>query len=355
MARYNQRSVIQAISAPQTVGVVMSADTGTGFTKYPSDATPAILPTRALVADNAVGDGKAYPKQSKPYYFSPINIPYSMALNSTMGQILLRMWLGGALTNASAVNVTISQAIAQKAPGAVPMVANVIDSLGGASNLFADCFVQTISISQAGSGEPKITAQLMNSGHFTPVSGTSIVLANVVDMPAYKRYHGAKTRLTFSDGSTTYNFATVGTLIDVSFDGNQNVQVEELPGDSFQDSTKQCQGAIANNFFIDVQTASIKAKVYMDASFAIFAQWLANVVLTNIVLTFYTCEFIGTGSVQFSEYEITMAKGEFNLQGDSQNNFSAYSFTINGIIGDTTSGNLVSGRVRRDTADIFTV
>lgn len=354
MARYNQRSVIQAISLLNTAqGVINSSDTGTGFQKYGSDPTPSVLPTRALIQDNAVGDGHAYPRQSKPYYFNPINIPYSMALNSDIGQRILRMWLGGALSNAAAASGAIVQTIAQKAPGAVPLFANMIDSLGGASYLFADCFVESINISQSGSQEPKLTAQFMNSGHFMPISSTSIVLANVVDMYAYLKYHGAKTRLTFSDGVTSYNFATAGTLIDVSFDGKQNVVVEQLPGDGFQDSANQCQGAISSSIFIDIQNASINAKVYMDATFALFAKWLSNTLLTSIVLTFTTCEYIGTGSVVFSEYEITIPKGEFNLQGDANANFSAYSFKIDGVIGDTSSGNLVTGRIRRNTSEVL--
>lgn len=354
MARFNQRSVIQAVTKLNTTQGAYSDD-GAEYEKYLSDPTPSILPSRAMVEDNAVGDGHAYPKQGKPYYFSPITIPYGVALNTTMAHRIFRDWLGGAITNAAAVTGTITQSIAQKVPGAIPLLRNYINSLGGAQYLFGDAWVQSMSIQQSGSAEPKISAQIMNNGHFAKIGDTAIDLGDIDEPAAYLKYHGAKSRITFSDGATTYNFATDHTLIDMSFEGNQNVIVDQLPGDSFQDDTKQCQGAISNSFYIDVQSASVTCKVYMDASFAIFAKWLSNTLLTSIVLSYQTCELIGTtGTALYSLYEITIPQGEFNLAGDANQNFSAYTFNIKAVIGDASSGNLVTGRIRRLTAEVLT-
>src|SRR5665647_1176616 len=107
MARYTQRSVIQAVTAANTAaGVFSTADTGIGFLKYPSNPTPSILPIRTMVQDQAVGDGHAYPLQGKPYYFDSVNIAYAMALNTTMAHMLFRDFLGGAPDAPTAITGT---------------------------------------------------------------------------------------------------------------------------------------------------------------------------------------------------------------------------------------------------------
>jgi hypothetical protein len=303
--------------------------------------------------DNAVGDGKAYPKQSKPYYFNPINYPYSMALNSTMGQRVLRMWLGGTIGNtARTLPGTTDQLIQMLSPGQPPMVCNLLRKLGGEGNLFGDCYVQTVEIAQQGAGEPRITAQFNNPGHFIKLANTLIDLADVAPMDSYLKYHGAKTKLTFSDGVDSYDFASEGRLIDVTFSGNQNCVVDQLPGDGFYDPAAECNGAIAKNFFIDLQTAQMTVKVYMDNTFAQFNSWLPNRKLTSVSLVFSSCEIIGL-TTDHSEIEIKFPVAQFNLQGDQQGNFSAYSFTIEAIEGDSVTGSLAEIRLRRVTSALI--
>lgn len=355
MARQNLRNVKQAISIENlAVNEMLDGDEGNQFRIFPSDPIGPVLPSRTPVEDNAVGDGKAYPKQSKPYYFDPANYPYAMALNSTMGQRILRMWLGGTISDVvNALPGTTDQTIQMKEPGTVPMVANIIRSLGGEGFLWGDVWPQTIEISQPeGAGEPRISAQWMNPGRFEQLADTLIDLADLDAMDSYLRYHGAKTSLIFSDGVDTYDFATEGRLLSVIFSGNQNVIVDRLPGDDFLDDEAQCQGAIAKNFFIDLQSAEMRVKVYMDETFAQFASWLPNRKLTSVILKFSSCETIGL-TTHHSEVEIKFPVGEFNITGDTQGNFSAYSFTIKAIEGDPVTDSLVIGRVRRVTGALI--
>lgn len=355
MSRSNLRDVKQGISlAATSVNELLSADDGTGFELFPSDAIGPVLPTRTPVEDNAVGDGRAYPKKSKPYYYNPINLPVSMALNSTIAHRLFRNWLGGTIGNTTNTTPgTIDQVIQMKNPGAAPIVVNMFRDLGGEAFLHGDIFVQSFEVSQSGAGEPRFSASLMNNGLFMELADTSIVTDDADDMATYLKYHGAKTTLTFSDGVDTYDFAADGRLIDVSFSGNQNVQVEQLPGDGFIDANNQCEGAYAKNFFIDVQSAEMRVKVYMDDAFSQFASWKANRTLTSVTLTFRSCEKIGS-TTHYNEFEVKFPKGEFNLQGDTQSNFSAYSFNIKAIEGDPTTQSLVIGRLRRVIADALT-
>jgi len=352
MARFNVRDVIQAISIENTaVNEYLTGDVGATFRQYPGDPIPPVLPTRTPVEDNAVGDGKAYPKQSKPYYFNPLNYPYGMALNSTMGQRVLRNWLGGTVTDTPNVPLGVTdELVAMKSPGEAPLVCNLMRKLGGEQFIFGDCYVQTVEISQQMAGEPRIQAAFNNPGHFKKISDSSVDIVDVDAMDPYLKYHGAKTRLTFSDGVDSYDFAAEGRLIDVSFSGNQNVKVDQLPGDGFYDAANECHGAVAKNFFIDLQSAEMKAKVYMDSAFAQFASWLPNRKLTSVSLVFKSCEKIGI-STGVSEVEIKIPVAEFNLEGDQQDNFSAYSFNIRAIEGDPTTGSLVMARFRRVTLD----
>lgn len=352
--RKNLRDVIQAISIENlAANTLLSSDDGGAFKIFPSDAIGPVLPTRNTVEDNAVGDGKAYPKQSKPYYFNPVNYPYSMALNSTMAQRIFRMWLGGTVGNTvNTVPGTTDQVIQMKDPGAVPMVCNLLRSLGGEGFLHGDCFVQTIEVSQTGSNEPRISSQFMNTGQFKKLADTSIVLSGIAALDVYYKYHGVKTTLIFSDGVDTYNFASEGRLCEVSFSGNQNVIVDQLPGDGFVDTSHECYGAYSKQFNIDVQDASMRVKVYMDDTFAQFSSWLPHRRLTSVTLLFKTCETIGS-TTHVSEIEIKFPVGEFNLSGDTQGNFSAYGFNIKAIEGDPITNSLVIGRVRRVTGALI--
>lgn len=359
MARYNIRDIIQAISlygagiAPGDV-VGPNGDE-TDFTRFLSEANPPVLATRNNVEDNSVGDGRVYKKQSKPYWYQPINWPFAAPLNTNMGVRVFLDWLGGTISSVvNTVPGTTDWTIQQKNAGAAPNVFLLIRDLGGESFLHADNFVQTIEIAQQGATEPRISGNFQNSGFISetnvaPVSGITIGSIQMPrSTPTYKRFHGAKTSLTFTDGVTSYDFATDGRLIDVSFSGNQNVVVDQLPGDPFV-STTECEGAFSRSFFIDVQSASMKAKVFMDATFAEFASWKANKKLTSVKLIFSTCEIIGATTHHF-EYEIQFPIAQFNLEPDQQGNFSAFSFNIEAIEGDPTTGSLVIGRIREATA-----
>lgn len=352
MARFNLRDIIQAMSIENTApGTYITGDDGDQFRLFPSDPQAPVFPGRDMVEDNAVGDGRAYKKQGKPYYFRPMNLPYSMALNTTAGVRLLRNWLGGTIsTVVNTTPATTDHTIEMKDPGSAPLCMNVIRKLGGEQFLSGDVFVQTIEISQSGASEPRISAQLQNSGHNKKLSATSIDVTDIDTLDTYKKFHGAKTKLTFSDGVGSYDFAADGRLIDVSFSGNQNVVVDQLPGDTPQDASNECHGFVADNFFIDIQDAQMRVKVFMDASFAEFDSWLPNRKLTSVTLTFSTCEIVGATTHHF-EYEIKFPVAEFNLDPDQQGNFSAFSFNITAIEGDPTTGSLVIGRIRRATTD----
>lgn len=354
MPRFNVRDVIQAISIENTaVNEYLDGDDGAAFRQYPGDPIPAVLPTRTPVEDNAVGDGRAYPKQSKPYYFNVLNHPWGMALNSTMGHRVLRMFNGGTITDTPNVPLGITdQSIAMKNPGEAPMVCNLIRKLGGEAFLFGDCYVQTVEIQQQMAGEPRIQATFNNPGHHAALADTLIDLNDVEAMDTYLKYHGAKTSLTFTDGVDSFDFASEGRLIDVSCSLNQNCKTDQLPGDTFLDTANECYGAFAKNFFIDLQSAEMRCKVYMDSNFDEFTSWKANRKLTSVIMVFKSCEKIGV-STAVSEVEIKFPIAEFNLEGDQQDNFSAYSFSIRAIEGDPVTGSLALIRLRRVTGDLI--
>lgn len=348
--RQNLRNVKQAMTILPT-DLLEYSDDGAEFRQFPSNTTPPVTPTRQKTEDNMVGDGRPYPKKGKAYRFDPRNIPVQGALTDTISVRLIRMALGGTVddTDNTTPNLTTDSLIHMKDAGDVPLIYNLARELGGESLLHGDVFLQALEIDQQGDAEPSVNATLANSGHFKKLSATAIDTADFEDLTAYKKMHGVKTRMTFSDGVTSYDFANEGKLQAVNFQYNQNVIVEGMMGDPFVNTSAECQGAYSQNVYIDVQNAMIRATVYMDENFSVFDSWVADRTLTSISLLFRTCEII-VGTHLF-EIELKIPIGEFNLTGTTQGNFAAYTFEIKAIEGDPTTGDLVQARIRHLTAD----
>jgi hypothetical protein len=346
--RQHLGTVTQAISIENTVvGEYLDGDEGAKFRKFPGDMTPPVFPTRQMIDDPMVGDGRGHKKKGKPYSFDPRNIPYNGALNTTMAARLVRMLLGGAITETvNAVPGTIDSLIEQKSLGDEPMCANILRNLGGEAFLHGDSFAQTWEASQQGKGEPRVTSQIQNSGHFAKIADTSIDVADIDPMDNYYRFHGGLTKLTFSDGVTSYDFANEGRLIDASVQLNQDVIVEGLPGDPFYDAANLCYGDYAENLYINQPSGMIRAKVYMGTDFTNFDAWLPNRSLTSVKLLFQACEIIGS-TTHHPEIEIQFPVAQFNLEPDQNQNMSAFGMTIEAVDGDPVTGSLFKARVRQ--------
>lgn len=345
MARVNQRTVINAVSVENTTIGEVLAD-GALFRKFKQDATGPVWGTRTTVPDTEVGDGSAYDKHSQPYYYDPIQKAYSGALDNKMGIRTLRMWQGGTATDTdNPLQGTVDWAVVQLAPGSAPMVCNQIRHNGGNSLLFADVFTQTVEVTQQGAGQPRISTQFSNGGYSKRIVDTPIDTADIEDADARLKFDGKKTTFSFSDGVDTYDFVSEQRLIDVSFSGQQNVLVEQLPGDDPLDAANECEGGFTTNIFIDVQSAMMRAKVYMKESFAEYLSWIKNRKLTSVTVKWSSCENIGTATHK-AEIEIKFPVGEFTLTPDTQGNFEAYTMEIKAIEGDPVSGSLVLMRFR---------
>ena len=78
---FNLRSIVQAISNGYT-NIGEYVNDGEAFTKYESEASNPVLIGRNNVENNNVGDGRVFPKQSKPYEFTPRDIPIHGLLTS---------------------------------------------------------------------------------------------------------------------------------------------------------------------------------------------------------------------------------------------------------------------------------
>lgn len=346
MAKQYLRNVVQALLiAPGVIGT--PSEDGAEYRKFPAEETPPIIPTRQLVADNMVGDGRAYPKKSKVIQWDPRNIPWNGPLNTTASFKLFRYFLGGAVTTTTVVDNVNDHAIKQLAPGNEPMVTNYVRSLGGEALIHGDVFVQSIEISQEMKNEPRMNCSLGNSGHFKKISDTALDTADIEALAAYVKFDPNKTTLTYSDGVLSYNFASESRLINVSASLAQNVNVEGLPGDPYADSTNECKGSYASSLDIGIQTGQIRAKVYMDNNFDDFDAFAAHRTITDAKLTFKSCEKIGTNSNRNWEFEIHFPKAELNIEPDSENGKSCFVATLTAIEGDVTSGCLVLGRIRQ--------
>lgn len=346
MARHNQRDILQALLTLYHSTFTIEDD-GALYEKFLSNSGAPVFPSRQKTEDTRVGDGSPYPRKGKPYYFDPINRPFSSALTTHMGVRLLRLISGGVSTPTamSVPNAAVfDHVINMKTVGTEPLQVNVLAENGGQQFLNAGVFVQNLEISQQLAGEPQMSASMSNNGHYVEISDTTLDTGDIAAVPSDLKFHGAKTTFTFSDGVDSYDFVAEGRLVDLRISLNQNVVVEGLPGDSFIDDALQCQGAYAENFFIDVQSGEMNIKVYMDDDFDEFQSWLANRTLTSVKATFKGCEIIGTSA--YNEIEVSFAKAEFELSPDTQGNFDAFNFAIKAIEGDAVTGDLWAVRVR---------
>lgn len=345
---FNLKSIVQAISsAPTALGEYL--DDGGDFIIYESEQSNPVLIERNNVEDNNVGTGRIFPLVSKPYEFTPRNIPIQGLLTSNMGVRILRMFQGGIVAETvNSVPATKDSLIKQKTSGTTPMLANIVRKNGGEKFLHGDAFVQTVNITQTGKEQPRYSATLQNSGHFADLDDTAIDTADFETRPSYYAYDGVNTKLTFTDGTNNYDFAGDGLLKEVGFQGNQGVIVDGGMGDPHYDEANQCLGSYSQNIKIDTQSGVITAKVNMDANFAIFAQtWLPFKKLTNVKLLFKTCEIIGS-TTHHAEIEIQFPIAELtSIVGDQNKNMSAYTLTITAKEGDNTDNSLIKIRVRQ--------
>lgn len=345
MDKFNVRNVIQAITIAATA-LLEYEDDGANYEKFEGDATDPVIPTRTHTENNMVGDGKPFPKQSKPLEFDPRNIPYNGLLTTHMGIRILRMFQGGSIaTTTNSLPATVDSLIHQKTSGETPLMANMLRKLGGEQLVHGDTFVQTVNITQSMKQQPRISSQLSNTGHLAKISTLGLDVADIEDIPDYLTFDGNRTRVTFTDGTNNYDLI----VLDVNFQGNQNVQVEGLPKDPYYDAAHPCYGSYAQNVMIGVQSANMTVKVYMDEDFDVFDAWLANKKLTNVKLLFQTCEIIGS-TTHHGEIEIIFPIAEFTLSGGQNKDMSAFSFNIKAIEGDSVSGDLVQVRIRDTVA-----
>jgi hypothetical protein len=349
MARINNDSVVSAISIENTtVGEYL--DDGALFRKIMGNSQNTLVPSRENIPDEMVGDGNYNPQQGKPSYYDPQAIPYAGLLHSTTSERLLRVWNGGVATpTENTTEGTFDYDIVQLEPGEPPMTINWIDLEGGAKWLFGDVFVQTFSIQQSGSAEPTFSAELSNGGHFAEIADTNIDVADIEDADSYKRFDGKRTTVSFVIGATTYNLVTEKRLIDLSVQGNQNVQVEQMIGDLPIDAANPCEGGYTQNIFIGRRTlgsVSVNLKAYLKDTFPEFTSWKPNTKVTSLTIVFSTCETIGA-TTHHEEIEIKIPVAQFNLRGDTNGDFRAYNIEFQAIDGDPVSKSLVLTRIRR--------
>lgn len=349
MARYNVKNVIQGMTIAPT-DLLEVSDDGAEFRAFPSNMSAPLQPTRQKTQDNMVGGGSPYQKKGKAFRFDPRDIVIQGALTDTISVRLIRDALGGTVSDTinTTPTLTTDSLIHMKDAGAVPILRNILRDKDGLPLLHADCFVESFTIDQQGDVEPTIDARIRNSGHFKKLSATAIDTADVETISPYKKMNAIKTKLTFSDGTTSYDFANEGRLLGVNFQYAQNVIVEGMIGDPFLDASNECQGAYSKNVYIDVQTAVVTASVYMDGGYDEFDAWLADKTITSLSLLFRTCEKIV--STHLFEIELKIPIGEFNLASGVQGNFSKFDFTFTATDGDPTTGDLVQARIRHLTS-----
>ena len=356
MARVNQKGIIQAVSTASTaLGTYL--DNGALFTRFNSNVQTRAHPSRDLIPDNSVGDGNPNPKKGKVNYFQPINLPHARPMDWTKSIRDIRDALGGAITTVTNTTPgTVDSTIVQLLPGLNPRARNQIESNGGLSLLYGDCYVQSFNVSQQGSAQPQFTSQVSNGGHFKEIADTAIVVTDAVAEGSTlkdKFFDGKRTTLTFVIGATTYNLVNdEKRLFDVNLSYNQNVVVDPSIGDSALDTTVDCDGGYTTNCYIgDRPEDMVKAtiKFYAKTTYPEFDDWRGNKDITSFILTFQSCETIGL-TTHKTQIEFKIPISSWQITSDVNGSFESYTAEFMAWGGDPTTKALLIPTVRQVAA-----
>lgn len=343
-------SVKQAIAIQASVG--NPSLTETDYNEFLCNPLPPQLPRNESVTDeNMVGDGTSrVVRNVYNYYWAQRNLTISGLLNDHISGILMKGFLAGATTVTPLTPATVKDiSTVQKSNSVSPNFFSIYRHLEGEQFIHGDLFPNAFSITQEGEAMPTFSFDLMGTGLFvfdTPLVGWDE--GQHVDAPNYEYFHGAATEFTATDGTTTYNFTTQGTLISVGIEGNNGGRVARRPGDTFHVPADRNSGAFARNAAMGKATGHVvRVKIDLGSSLPEFKAMVQRKTLTGGKVTFKGLNKV-LATVHDYEFEIGFPKARFGMiDGDTDDQYGALSLEITPEKDPVTLG-LFTSRIRTD-------
>lgn len=323
--------------------------TGTNYAQVPTSNPFFVLPKLEKRSD--IGkSGHTAATHLCNHYWQPGQYGFADDAESDVPGRLLRRCLGGSVTDA----LVSSGVYDHTFPILQPQVGSILPSFGMASLLDAasfllhGCMVERFKVSQQGDNRAQYEADIVNSGKFTNPHGLSSLpeLATPACMDAFR------TTVTYldSDGTTTVNLGTAGTIIEWMVEHKNNIKTAKRRiGDTIQTVSTSGSGAHVRRMPRGKYETTISMLIdFLDLSY--WTKSTQNEVMTNLKFT-----VVGPviASTYRHEFEIIVPKFSFEVVDPAEDDGDAAT-TINVIpLEDPTSLGTITGRIRNNQATLL--
>lgn len=322
--------------------------TGTNYSQVPTRNPFFILPKLEKRSD-ADRAGQNAASHLCNHYWSPGQYGFVDDAETDVPARLFRRALGGSVTDTLVSGTVYDHTFAILPPqtGSILPSFGVVSLLEAASFLLHGCMVDRFKVSQQGDNRAQYEADIVNSGKFTNPHGlTSLpVLATPACMDAFR------TTVTYldSDGITTVNLGSVGTIIEWMVEHRNNIQTAKRRiGDTIQTVGSSGSGAHVRR----MPRGKYETSISMLIDFLDLSYWTKSVQNENLTNLKFTVIGPVIESTYRHEFEIIVPKFMFDSVDPGDDNGDAAT-PINVVaLQDPTSLGTITGRIRNGSATL---
>jgi len=322
--------------------------TGSNYEQVGTEKHYFYLPKLEKRSD-ANKSGHTAPTHLCNHYWVPGQIGFGDDAETAVPGRLFRRALGGSVTNTTVDTGVYDHTFAILPPqtGSILPSFGVAELLDTASFLLHGCMVERFKVSQQGDARAQYECDIVNSGKFTTPHG----LSSLPELAAAACMDAFRTEVTYldSDGSTTVNLGTLGTIIEWMVEHKNNIKTNKRRiGDTVQTPSSAGSGAHVRR----MPRGKYETSISMVIDFLSNAYWLKstlNEVMTNLK---FTIKGPLIDATYRHEFEIIVPKFAFEVVDPADDDGDAAT-TLNVIaLEDPTSLGTITGRIRNATATL---
>ena len=323
--------------------------TGSNYVQVPTTQPFFVLPKLEKMSD-AGKSGHTAPTHLCNHYWSAGAYAFADDAETDVPARLFRRALGGSVTDTLVATGVYDHTFAILPPqtGSILPSFGMASLLDAASFLLHGCMVESFKASQKGDQRAQYEANIVNSGKFTKPHGLSSLpeLASPACMDAYR------TVVTYldSDGTTTVDFGSLGTVIEWMVEHKNNIKTNKRRiGDTIQTPSSGGAGAHVRRMPRGKYETNISMLIdFLDASY-----WLKQTI--NEVMTLLKFKMVGPliDATYRHEFEIIVPKFSFQAVDTAEDDGDAATQLTVVALEDPTSLGTITGRIRNNQATLL--
>lgn len=323
--------------------------TGSNYVQVPTMQPFFVLPKLEKLSD-AGKSGHTAATHLCNHYWSPGAYGFADDAETDVPGRLFRRALGGSVTDTLVETGVYDHTFAILPPqtGSILPSFGMASLLDAASFLLHGCMVESFKVSQKGDQRAQYEANLVNSGKFTKPHG----LTSLPELVSPACMDAFRTEVTYldSDGTTTVNFGTLGTIIEWMVEHKNNIKTAKRRiGDTIQTPSSGGSGAHVRR----MPRGKYETNISMLIDFLDAAYWLKSTL--NEVMTNLKFKVVGptVGATSRHEFEIIVPKFAFQSVDTAEDDGDAAT-TLNVVpLEDPTSLGTITGRIRNNQATLL--